>query len=202
VEHELERRLRLFGLGLHAAGLAIVVLVAAAGQVCLLRPVASRIDACEATADQLEARLSTLGNRRAEHEELMRRSAVLAKDTAVLAKRVPAEALEAEFLSQVSATASQVGMKILDYRPAEANSQEDCSRMEIRLSCSGPYRSLCGFFDRLSAFDRLSRVTEAEITSAGTDGCSVQMTLVIYFHLKRPAESKSLRTAEGGIARG
>ncbi len=202
VDHDPARKLKLLGNGLHAAGLATVLLVAAAGYAFLLRPVSSRTDACTARSNLLEARLDSADKRRAEHQELSRRSAALAQEASALAKRVPDEPLEAEFLSQVAAVAGQLGLKILDYRPAVARAQENCSQMEIQLSCSGPYRSLCGFLDRLGAFERLSRVTQAEVTSAGSEGCAIQMTLVVFFRLATAADAPAPETKSGGVKRG
>jgi Tfp pilus assembly protein PilO len=201
-ERDLNKSTRVLGLGLHAAGLGVVLLIAAAGCVCLLRPVRLQIEGCETQAGRLEARLNSADKRRAEQQELTRQSAALAQEATALARRVPDEALEAEFLSQVAAAASQVGLKILDYRPAVASAQEDCSQMEIQLSCSGPYGSLCRFLERLTAFERLSRVTDAEIAAAAPDGCAVNMTLVIFFQLKRPAETPAPLAQPGGLARG
>jgi Tfp pilus assembly protein PilO len=196
-EYDLNKRLKILGLGLHAAGLAIALAVAATGYVCLLRPVSDRIEQCEDSAARLEARLRNADARRAEQQELARRKAALAQEAEVLVHRVPDEALEAEFLSQVSAAAGQAGLKVLDYRPAAAGARENCWQMEIRISCSGSYRSLCGFLDRLSAFDRLSRMTDAEISAAGPEGCAIQMTMVIFFHLKQPASPRGQPPSDG-----
>lgn len=74
--------------------------------------------------------------------------------------------------------------------------------MEIQLACSGPYRSLCSFLDRLRAFERLSRVTQAEVAAAGRDGCAISMTLVVFFRLAKPASGPAPETKSGGIKRG
>ena len=202
VEHDLGKKLAILGLGLHAAGLAAVLLVTGVGYALLLRPVDSRIGEWEARSDELESRLEDADARRAEQQEISRRSAALAQDAAALVKRVPDEPLEADFLSQVAAAAGQVGLKILDYRPGVASPHENGSQMEIQLSCSGPYRSLCGFFERLGAFERLSRVTQAEITAAGPEGCAISMTLVIFFRLKKPADTPTPEVKSGGAAHG
>jgi Tfp pilus assembly protein PilO len=201
-DHDPAKKLKLLGAGLHVAGLATVLLVAGAGYALLLRPVNSRIEDCRTRSDQLEARLQSAEKCRAEHQELSRRSADLAQEASALAKRVPDEPLEAEFLSHVAAAAGQLGLKILDYRPAVASAQENCSQMEIQLSCSGPYRSLCGFLDRLGALDRLSRVTRADVTAAGPEGCAINMTLLVFFRLTTAAATPAPETKPGGTKRG
>jgi Tfp pilus assembly protein PilO len=202
VEHDLGKKLAILGLGLHAAGLTAVLLVAGAGYALLLGPVDARIGEWEARSDELEACLEGADARRAEQQELSRRSAALAEEAAALGKRVPDEPFEADFLSQVAAAAGQVGLKILDYRPGVAGPHENWSQMEIQLSCSGPYRSLCKFFERVGAFGRLSRVTQAEITAAGPEGCTISMTLVIFFRLKKPADPPTPGVKSGGVAHG
>jgi Tfp pilus assembly protein PilO len=202
VDHDPARKLKLLGNGLHAAGLATVLLIAGAGYVFLLGPIGARIDDCLARADLLDTRLQSADKLRAEHQELTHRSAALTQEASALAKRVPDETLEAEFLSHVAAAAGQLGLKILDYRPASASVQENCSQMEIQLSCSGPYRSLCGFLDRLGALDRLSRVTQAEVSTAGPEGCAINMTLVVFFRLAAAAATPATEPKPGGIKRG
>jgi Tfp pilus assembly protein PilO len=202
LEHDPDKKLRILGFVLHAAGLAIVLLVAGVGYGLLLAPMERRTEDCQARCLRLEARLSGLEALRARQQELDRRWAALAQDAAALGKRVPDEPLEAEFLSQVAAAASQVGLKILDYRPAVAGAQESCSQIEIQLSCSGPYRSLCGFLQQLAALERLSRVTHAEIAAAGPEGCTINLTLVVFFGLKRGADARARDVPPGGVAHG
>lgn len=200
--HEPEKKLRVLGWGLHAAGLACVLLVALAGYMFVLRPVDYQIEEDEISADAMESGLARADALHAEQQDLTRRIAALVHDTGLVGQRVPEEPLEAEFLSQVAAAANQVGLKILDYRPGVASVQENCSKMEIQLSCSGPYRSLCGFLDRLNTLDRLSRITQAEIAAAGPEGCTIGLTLVVFFRLKNTSEASTQRVGSGVASHG
>jgi Tfp pilus assembly protein PilO len=115
---------------------------------------------------------------------------------------VPEEPLEAEFLSQAAAAAAQVGLKIRDYRPGVVSARENCSQMEIQLSCAGQYASLCRFLERLASLDRLWRITHAEIAAAGPEGCTINTTMVIFFGLKKPAGAAPQGSSPGGAKHG
>ncbi len=201
-ERDIVKELRYLGIGLHAAGAAIVLVVAAAGYGLVLRPLDQRIEACELRSGELEDRVNNADSLRAEQQQLAGRLAALEQETAALAKRVPDEPLEAEFLSQAAAAASQAGLKIRDYRPGVVSARETCSQMEIEFSCVGPYRSLCRFLDRLASLDRLWRITRAEVTAARPEGCAMTATLVIYFGLKDAAKDAPRVAKPGGTKHG
>jgi len=201
-EHDVAKKLKILSLGLHTAGAAIVLLVAGAGYALVFRPPDRRIEASESRSEELGDLLGKAESLRAEHQQLTRRLVALEQESAVLAKRVPEESLEAEFLSQAAAAAAQVGLKIRDYRPAVASERENCSQMEIQFTCAGPYRSLCRFLERLASLERLWRITHAEIAAAGPEGCTMSATMVIFFGLKKPAGPPPRSPKPGGAVHG
>jgi len=201
-EHDVATKLEILSRGLHAAGAAIVLVVVAAGYVLVFRPLDRRIEARQSRCEELEARVSNTDSLRAEQKQLAGRLAALDRQTVLLAKRVPDEPVEAEFLSQAAAAAAQVGLKIRDYRPGAVSARENCSQMEIQFSCAGPYGSLCRFLERLGSLDRLWRITRAEIAAAGPEGCTMNATMVLFFGLKKPADAAPRGLQPGGTKHG
>ncbi len=201
IEHDPAGKLRLLGWCLHGAGLAAVLATAGISHALVLRPLERRTGTWLDHAARLEERLAGSDVLCSEQARLAQSATRLERQVASLARRVPNEPLEGEFLSQVAAIAGQVGLKIGNYRPGVIRIREGHSHMEIQLSCVGPYRSLCRFLDRIAALERLSRVVQMEVSAGTAEGCPATITLVVFFRLTEPpAPSPAAR--EGGTAHG
>jgi Tfp pilus assembly protein PilO len=200
--HDLDKRLKVLGWGLHAAGLAVAVAIAVVACAAVLGPFERWKEACDARSADLEERLKDADALRNEHDRLKRLTEEVEQRTAALARCIPDEPLEAEFLSAVTSAAGRVGLKIGDYRPGSISVREGHSQLEIQVSCVGPYRSLCAFLDHLAAIERLSRVAHIELNAGGADGCSATMTVVVFFHMTKPMAKKSASGRKGEPAHG
>ncbi len=206
LQHDPDRKLRILGLALHGLGLAIALAVLGLGYAAALRPMGEDIADCGLRIDALESLLRVAPKVLAEHEALRRELEVLRAKTEALEKRVPREPAEAEFLSQLSGAAAEVGLTIRDYRPGVVRTREDHSCLEIQLACTGSFRSLCGFLDRMASMPRLSRVTQIEVTSAAEpDAYPMTMSLAVFFDLNDrrrasvpPARKAEMRPADAG----
>jgi Tfp pilus assembly protein PilO len=208
-EHDPLRRLKWLGACLHAVGFLLLLAMVGAGYFLVLRPLDAEIADRQSRAATLEDRLKDVDVFRTEHQRLMQLATQHEQKNLAIAKRVPDEPLEAQFLAQVAAAAGQSGLKLGNFRPGVVRVRDGHSQMEIQLSCLGPYRGLCGFLDRLSSLERLSRVAQMEVSAGASADCPATVTLVIFFHLTKPPEAKPLegrpleakpRTAQQGGA--
>lgn len=201
IEHDPAKRLRLLGWCLHGAALAAVLATAGISYAVVLRPLERKTDERLDRIAHLEERLAGSDVFRSEQARLQQSVTRLEQQAAALARRVPSEPLEGEFLSQVAAIAGQVGLKIGNYRPGVIRIREGHSQMEIQLSCVGPYRSLCRFLDRIAALERLSRIVQMEVSAGTAEGCPATITLVVFFRLTEPPV-KTPTAREGGAVHG
>lgn len=201
-EHDPVRKLKVLGACLHAAGLVTLLAIAGVGYLLVLRPLRAETADRHARAAMLENRLQDSDVLRAEHRRLTLAVAEREQKNRAVARRVPNEPLEAEFLAQAAALAGQAGLKLGDFRPGVVRVREGHSQMEIQLSCLGPYRSLCKFLDRLAGLDRLSRVAQMEVNAGASADCPATVTLVIFFRLTKPPEARPRTAQQGGAAHG
>ena len=175
-------RLRKLDIALHGAGLALLLLSIGAAWALGYQPLETARGEAEARCAEINDLLGSAGRLRHEQAQLKRSLADARDEEIRLLARVPDEAHEADFLSQMSHLAKEVGMELRDYRPGQVQPQATCSAMEVALTCEGPYESLCRFLDGVGRLPRLVNLSQLEVE--GSHGGSIYLTtlkLVIYF---------------------
>jgi Tfp pilus assembly protein PilO len=187
LQHDPDRKLRILGKALHGAGLAVALAVVGLGYALAHRPMDRDADDCQSRIATLQTLLADSAKVRAEHAALRRALDETTAKTLALEKRVPRDPAEAEFLSQLSGAAEESGLVIRDYRPGVVRKRENHSCLEIQLACTGSFRAICRFLDRMASLPRLSQVTQIEMASAGeAKTYPVTMSVVVFFDLHEP----------------
>ena len=192
-EHDPEKSMRCFGWALHALGAAVAAVLVPLVWWTTSAPLEYAHRDYAARVAELTELLEKSGAVKAEHARLLDSLRDLKATAVAIQQRIPAEALEGEFLAQLSKTAQAEGVQILDYRPGLAAARGDYSQMEIGLSCEGTYAGLCGFVSRLEQMPRLAQLVQVQIESRRDSSIyPAEMSLVIYFGGKG-----SVKTAKG-----
>jgi type IV pilus assembly protein PilO len=184
LEHDIDRKLTTLGWCLHGAAFAIALLVAVSIYGLVLRPLKQNTESAERRVETLEASLAEADALQAEYERLSQQVANCNRRAARLARRVPTEPQEAEFLSELQAAASRAGLQIRNYHPGVSSQRDGHSQLEIQLTCVAKYPNVCRFLERLGNMDRLSRITQMEINGGGADGYPIALTMSVFFDLK------------------
>ena len=101
-----------------------------------------------------------------------------------LMARIPPSSREADFLDLLSEAAREAGVTLHNFRPLGSQPGENIGRTQIQLSGPGPFESLLQFLDRLRTASRMNRISRLELGVADADrnGCTVEMTLDLFFN--------------------
>lgn len=183
-------RIRALGAVLHAAGAAVLLLMAGLTYAFAVRPLDGEVADRRERAEELAAQFEKGPDVRRDHAHLLAALAGVKDKARQLEQRVPTEPLEAEFLSQIGGAAGGAGLQLRDYKPGMVRIDENHSRLEIELAGVGSYCTLCAFLDRLAALPRLSRVTRLDVASDAAGAYPITLSLIVYFNLQDKPEAK------------
>lgn len=179
------------GWSLHGLGLAVSLAAAGLTYALAYRPLESLCSDSEARRDEIAGLLQNVDQLRNQRESLRKSLADADAERKSLLDRVPDQAHEADFLSQISGLADEVGLTVRDYKPGQVHSQATYSEMEVGLSCEGNYEGLCRFLDGLGHLPRLVNLEQLDINEQDNDGTyPASMKLVIYFGAKTEASAE------------
>lgn len=151
---------------------------------CVVHPLARRRQANAEEMDRLneaqrsaaQARAVLVGLRGSLRELDERREAVR--------RRIPAQAGEHEFLSNLSQAAQQAGLELVDYRREGVVSRDSCSALHIVVKCRGSHSALCDVLHYLHHARRLTTIERMTITSDLASGQhTIEMTVALHYGL-------------------
>jgi Tfp pilus assembly protein PilO len=179
-------KLTLLNWTLHGAGALVMLSGLAAVHSTVFTSLDQQTAACATRTDHLKRLLQNAGRIRSEHHRLTNlKSEADARGQAIL-QRIPDEAQEAEFLSQLSELAQRANLNILDYRPGTPVEGENYWEMEVQLACRASYASLCAFLDGLHQLPRFTNLSRLDVVSDQESSYAVTMSVMLYFGLKKP----------------
>jgi type IV pilus assembly protein PilO len=177
-----EQRLRLSGWLAHAAGLAVVCALVGIGYALLIKPQKQEWTTVRSQRSQLEALFRRAPSIKREFALLHRQREEVNQRIQSASARIPVAPQEVDFLTQIKSIAAQTAASLDDYRPGLIVADTPVSRMEIGISISGPYASVCRFLEQVGKLERLNRVIQFEVLGGKEpDECRVRMMLWIYF---------------------
>jgi Tfp pilus assembly protein PilO len=200
-----EKQERVFRLGTHGGGLAVSAALAIGIVFGIYRPILgekSDIDQrVEKTSEFIETRDEILKNSRQLNSTLDKTNRLFEQAMS----RIPETSQESVFLGQLAELAEKSKLKIGRFRPGEVFEREGYKELDLHLSASANYSSLCHFLSGLESTPRLCRVTKLTIgeeskNQPGTQGpirgnrlsvYSVEMTIIVFF---APLEDKDEET--------
>jgi Tfp pilus assembly protein PilO len=186
-ESEGSQGLKKLGLLMHLGGVAVIGASAAAGLVLLLHPLHASVRELSEHQQMLEGTIEQSEAVRKTSIELQQRLADAETKLSELRKRIPDLPHEADFLGQMTRLAESTGIQLADYRPGSVREHPRYHEMDVKLTATGEYESICRLLQRLGELPRLCRVSRMVI-SAPEKGriCSIELTIVIFFTPPKP----------------
>jgi Tfp pilus assembly protein PilO len=177
-----EQRLRLTGWLAHAAGLAVAIALVGIVYALLIKPQNGAWRAIRSQRSELEALVRRAPAIKREFTLLHRQADEVAERIRSASARIPGEAQEVDFLTQIKSIATLSAVSLDDYRPGVVVAETPVSRMEIGISVSGPYANVCRFLEQIGKLERLNRIVKFEVVGQKDSGdVQVRMMLWIYF---------------------
>jgi Tfp pilus assembly protein PilO len=188
---------RIFRLGTHAAGMAATIGLAAGIVFGVYRPIMAE----KSIVDQQAEQTSDFVNTRAEILEKSRTlNSTLDEKNRLFEQamsRIPETSQESVFLGQLAKLAGKSKLNIGRFRPGQVYERKGYKELELNLSATASYSSLCRFLAGLETTPRLCRVTKLTIGEAlegqarrSNDRAnprqlsaqySVEMTIIVFF---------------------
>jgi Tfp pilus assembly protein PilO len=187
-----------FGRLLHYAGLAVVLVAGAMLYSWHYTPLESAILETQMQIEDLEIMARNAPAIRREHSRLTDHLQEIEKRYAALEARVPISAEAGSFLKHVSEIAREEQLEISNFQPAQSIHGNGYTAMEVMLDGKGTFESICSFFQRLAAIQRLSKVKDLTVSvDPQSADYPMKATIVIYFGLKSEETA-----AAGEVSRG
>ncbi len=176
-------QLRRWDLLAHAFGLIVSVAILGAAQFLAIAPLTSsrqRLLDCRLSAEAIH---STAPETRAEWNTLRSQLSAAKEQSQQLAKRISVTSNEAEFLGELASLAEASGIQIGRYAPAASTQTGRFHAIEVQLTLSASFASLCRFCQGLESLQRLCQLTALQIQTTDESGAAldVELTLKIYF---------------------
>ena len=132
---------------------------------CVYVPLHAREHAQQARIEELRDLLQDNVNVHTTHQELRATVEELEAQIATIRRRIPAEPLEATFLSEATSIAHEEQLQIDDFSRLSIGTFPNYSEVDVVLQGEGSYASICRFVHRVSQLDRLSTVRQLSIES-------------------------------------
>lgn len=129
-----------------------------------------------------------LGRQKALQDVSLQLENKLKVETAVLRalqSKFPEIPEESQFLQALSERASDMGIRLGEFRPGGIIKGKDCMEIELRLRSTGQYSSVCRWLDSLTDVPRFVRVSNIALTGPSTPGgdCVLDIQLNLLFGL-------------------
>lgn len=146
--------------------------------------------------EELETSLQDLAHVYTAHEQLTQTMEQLQSQIATIRRRVPADALEATFLSVATAIAEEEQLDIDNFRRIAITNFDEYSEAKVEISGAGHYAGICRFLDRVNSLERLSTVRQMSVeTSRDNRAYPFDVVFALQFGMK----TKASASAEGGV---
>lgn len=176
---------KLVSWGTHLAGLTVLLVAAALYHLGVARPLLRAEAKDEADIEELhKLQRSAVGTRR-EHKRLGQAVEELKQQAAAMRRRIPDESDEAEFLNDVARLASEVGIKVVEYRRGAVVHSDTHSQLDLEIKCLGSYAGICHFMDRLHHLPRITSVKHLAIhPDPNSSQYPLHVTLTLYFGIR------------------
>jgi Tfp pilus assembly protein PilO len=177
---------------LHALASAIALLVVGAGweagrwlSACTEQTAALRDEAQNCLERTVEIQ---------QKDQTLRANLTAAKQEAeALENRLTEGPQESQFVAQLAELSKQTGLEIKSFRPGAKAAHGALGKLEVRLSCTGTYESLCSFLAELSALPRLCHVSGLDVSPIDEAATSVGAEFQIHVLFRNPVKQAEPR---------
>ena len=176
---------RRFGNGVHCAGGVLVLSSIVAVYAFLYAPTMTATERAHQEITEIQAALRKAPGVHREHADLSEQLREVDQRLGEIRRRVPRQAAESEFISELTALADEVGLVISNLTPSSPKSLGGYSQMEISITGSAGYESVCRFVHGVRQFTRLAKIVGLDVRTGagGNRGYSVTITVAIYYDL-------------------
>jgi len=176
----------------HLAGAAVLCLVAGAGWMFVLAPLAEQASSLARHEAELREAIRAAPKTRADNERMLAQLAEAQAKLAALVARVPETAREAEFLEQLTEAARAAGVEIRDFRPGAVRDRQRCRELEVHLVAEGDFQSIGRWLHAIGNLPRLTRTHHLTVTGppSNSNRGAVSLTLAVLFGAKTGPQKK------------
>ena len=132
---------------------------------------------------------------RKKHAALQQALARIKQRVQEIDQRIPDDAREAEFLSQMTEAAQQTGLAIRDYRRGENTEMTSHFQLEVRILGEGSYGSICRFLERIHELPRAVAIDKMRVSTEKENHVyPVDMTFLLHYHVaeQKDAEKETM----------
>lgn len=137
--------------------------------------------------DLVRAQLSDGPNLRRQHAERQQQLQALLERVELVNRRIPDQAREGEFLSDLTRLASEHGVSIEDFRRGAISDTGTHSVVNVSVKARGGHAGVCGLVDAVANLPRLAELTRVQIDSqSDASGYPVQLTYALYYGIATP----------------
>jgi Tfp pilus assembly protein PilO len=95
---------------------------------------------------------------------------------------------ESPLIAALAQLSKESNLDIHSFRPGRKTEHEAVGGLELRLTCSGTYTSLCAFLEKLSGLPRLCRIDQLDVSLADESGNNLQVELQFEVLFKTPTK--------------
>ncbi len=144
--------------------------------------------------DIVRAQLSDGARLRRQHAEHQQQLEALLQRVELVNRRIPEEAREGEFLSDLTRLADEHGVAIEDFRRGATSETQTHSVVSVSVKARGGHAGVCGLVDAVANLPRLAELTQIQIDakSAASDDYPVQLTYALYYGMATPPAAVAL----------
>ena len=180
---------------LHLAGAAVIAMFLTVSYFGLSASFAWKISGQAERIAELEEYLNRAPGIRTKHAALQQALARIKQRVQEIDQRIPDDAREAEFLSQMTEAAQQTGLAIRDYRRGENTEMTSHFQLEVRILGEGSYGSICRFLERIHELPRAVAIDKMRVSTEKENHVyPVDMTFLLHYHVaeQKDAEKETM----------
>lgn len=184
---------RRFGRFVHCVGALLTFGSAVSAYFAFYAPRMNAAEQAYETIAELEQSLQKASSIEREHTRLSGRVREVEDHLQAIHERVPKEARDSEFLSELTRLAEDAGIVITDLSTSSPQKKAVYSQMEISVTCQASYESLCRFIHRLGQLPRLTKIIGFNVRhDRSREGVyPVTITVAIFFHVHGASHQES-----------
>jgi Tfp pilus assembly protein PilO len=177
-----QRKIRRLGSALHCGGALVSLALLALGAWVVVAPLRAERSKHLQRCAHLDRLIAGRAGVEREHARLSQELQDVRRRKEEIRRRITDSAQVGEFLRQVSQVADDVGVRLREFRPGAATRTGQYGVVRIELHCTGGYRGICEFLERLDKLPRLATIDRLDIAAPNRgESYTFKISLDIYF---------------------
>lgn len=174
---------KLLRYGSHGAAAIATVAVLGLAAIALYQPLRMKQRMIEEEIYAAQDLLSRGSNLRQRHRRAIEETTALQQDLIELKSRLPHNADEAQFIHTLSELALARQVTLTKFSPGPSQKLTEFRTLEIQVSGTGGYASVCNFLHALPELKRIFTVERLQLSSASAQGeqCSFEIAIRLLY---------------------